>query len=343
MDRLELQDGPHFFYRENGQVEALWLNGGEVGRIYLEDAAALPIAMPGFDADSVDFSREYPEVPDAYCPTPDRWAAISDPHGQFDLTVSLLQHQEIIDQELNWIFGDSHLIVNGDVFDWGDQVTELLWLIHKLEQQADQAGGRVHFLLGNHELMVLLGQLSYISEKYVLSSHYLGVGYDTLFGSHSYLGRWIRSRPTCLRLGQTLFVHAGISPRLNKDLPDLQTINSLVAEQLLTASQADINRDANLQLIAQSEGPFWYRGYFEDLAAKDQFLIEKICHVQEVERIVVGHTPHREMEICFRGRVIDIDAALKAGMPGEVLLMQDGQLFRCSAFEGRQKIDYLQK
>ncbi len=46
----------------------------------------------------------------------------------------------------------------GDMFDRGDQVTECLWLVYALEETAKAAGGYVHFILGNHELMNLQGR-----------------------------------------------------------------------------------------------------------------------------------------------------------------------------------------
>ena len=86
-------------------------------------------------------------------------AALSDIHGQFDLAVKLLVNNKIIDKKLNWRFGKGHLVIAGDIFDRGPKVHETLLLIYKLAQQAKKKGGRVHFLLGNHEYMVLHNDL----------------------------------------------------------------------------------------------------------------------------------------------------------------------------------------
>ena len=72
---------------------------------------------------------------------------------------------KVIDTDLTWSFGDGHLVIVGDVFDRGPNVTECLWLIYRLEQEASAAGGAVHFLLGNHELMVMRGDLRYLNER----------------------------------------------------------------------------------------------------------------------------------------------------------------------------------
>ena len=71
---------------------------------------------------------------------------MSDPHGRLDCVVSLLQGNGIIDENLNWNYDSNHLMILGDIFDRGDDVTQILWLIYKLEQEAAQAGGCVSFL-----------------------------------------------------------------------------------------------------------------------------------------------------------------------------------------------------
>ena len=55
-------------------------------------------------------------------------AAISDIHGQYNSMKQLLMVHGIIDEQLNWSFGTGHLVITGDVFDRGEQVTEALWL-----------------------------------------------------------------------------------------------------------------------------------------------------------------------------------------------------------------------
>ena len=116
-------------------------------------------------------------------------AAFSDIHGQYDLLVSLLVNNKIIDKDLNWIFGGGHLVIVGDIFDRGDKVNEILWLVYDLEVQAKEKGGRVHYLLGNHEYMVLYNDLRYIHDKYHISSKLLDLDYDQLYGNNTVLGR----------------------------------------------------------------------------------------------------------------------------------------------------------
>ena len=91
---------------------------------------------------------------------------VSDIEGNFRALRQLLQGNSIIDEKFNWTFGDGHLVLTGDFVDRGEQQTEVLWLIYSLEEQAKAAGGYVHYILGNHEIMNLSGDLRYLNSKY---------------------------------------------------------------------------------------------------------------------------------------------------------------------------------
>ena len=62
-----------------------------------------------------------------------------------------------------WAGGRAHLVQVGDVLDRGLEGPKALDLLIRLEAQAQKAGGRVHALLGNHEVMNMLGDLRYVS------------------------------------------------------------------------------------------------------------------------------------------------------------------------------------
>ena len=91
-------------------------------------------------------------------------------------------------------------------------MTEAFWLLYGLQQQAAAAGGAVHFVLGNHETMVLYDDLRYVNPKYLRSAQLLGRSYPQLYGADSVIGQWLRTRPVLLKIGDTLFLHGGISP-----------------------------------------------------------------------------------------------------------------------------------
>src|SRR4249920_2247602 len=66
------------------------------------------------------------------------------------------------DDAQHWRGGASHLVSLGDLIDRGPGSRQVLDLLMRLEQEAQKAGGAVHVLLGNHEVMNLVGDLRYV-------------------------------------------------------------------------------------------------------------------------------------------------------------------------------------
>lgn len=82
--------------------------------------------------------------------------AVGDIHGGYDKLVKLLASAELVDEALRWKGGEAHLVVAGDILDRGDGERPLMDLLRRLQDESEAAGGRVHVLLGNHEVMNLV-------------------------------------------------------------------------------------------------------------------------------------------------------------------------------------------
>jgi len=92
-----------------------------------------------------------------------RVVAVGDVHGAFQRFLGILRSAGIVDDEGTWAGGAAHLVQLGDVLDRGRDTRRSLDLLMRLEQEAARAGGRVHALLGNHEVMNLTGDLRYVN------------------------------------------------------------------------------------------------------------------------------------------------------------------------------------
>jgi hypothetical protein len=87
-------------------------------------------------------------------------------------------------------------------------------LLMSLEKQASDAGGRVHALLGNHEVMNLVGETRDGTPEIFATFG----GEESLreaFGPRGRYGRWLRSKPVIAKVDDTLFMHAGINPEFD--------------------------------------------------------------------------------------------------------------------------------
>jgi hypothetical protein len=86
-----------------------------------------------------------------------RIIAIGDIHGSIDGLKSILKTTALIDSSDKWTGGKAQLLQTGDYMDRGENTRAVLDLLMALEPQAKSAGGRAVILLGNHEVMNLIG------------------------------------------------------------------------------------------------------------------------------------------------------------------------------------------
>jgi len=91
--------------------------------------------------------------------------AIGDVHGAFDDFVAILQHTRLIDKQNHWAGGKTTLVQVGDILDRGPKPRDAMDLLMALEGQASQDGGQVLALLGNHEVMNIMGDLRYVTPE----------------------------------------------------------------------------------------------------------------------------------------------------------------------------------
>lgn len=97
--------------------------------------------------------------------SPQTLVAIGDVHGDFDDFCAILQRVGLMNEQHHWAGGKATFVQVGDLIDRGPKPREVLDLMMSLEEQATEAGGRVVPLLGNHEVMNLMGDLRYVTAE----------------------------------------------------------------------------------------------------------------------------------------------------------------------------------
>jgi hypothetical protein len=241
-----------------------------------------------------------------------RLLVLADTHGEYEIVVEFLRRQGVIDDDLNWTFGDGQMVVTGDIFDRGAHQLEILWLFYKLEAEARAAGGALHVLLGNHENIVLRNDLRYLHPRYPETARILGVEtYPDLFAPETLLGDWLRSRPAVLKLGDMLFLHGGISPQVVDASLTISQLNAGVLGSLETPVARRSDLDETTALIVGGFGPLWFRGYFPDHTRPDRPYmapseVERSLAHFGVSRIFVGHTVMDHVTPLYEGHVIAV-------------------------------------
>ena len=253
-----------------------------------------------------------------------RLFVLSDIEGQYEALKQLLWAGGVMDKQFHWTFGKGHLVVIGDVFDRGSAVAECLWLFYHLEEQAKKAGGYLHYVLGNHELMNLSGDYRYLHPRYLELAQQAGVPYGQFYSQQTELGRWLRTKNVVEKIGPYLFVHGGISQLVNAWGPTLDTLNGRVRPYY--DHPGDSTLPATVAPLLSDDGPMWYRGYYLDsMATSTQ--VDSTLRLFRVKTIVTGHTPVDRIAAFHDGRVINVDVPHARGA-SEALLIDGRHLYR---------------
>ncbi|MDG1527921.1 MAG: metallophosphoesterase [Polaribacter sp.] len=319
-DITTLNDGPFIFIEQNKLVQKEIING------------ELTIKNLPLNAFKTTFNAEESTYKNV-----EKIAALSDIHGQYGLAVTLLKNNKIIDKNLNWRFGKGHLVIAGDIFDRGPKVHETLLLVYKLEQQAKKEGGKVHFLLGNHEYMVLHNDLRYIHRKYRHTTRLLRMNYSDIYGKNTVLGRWLRSKATIIKINKDYFVHGGVSKefitKTGFSSETMHTINATM-RNAIDLTKEEMKATDFYKTYFSGKGLIWYRGYFYDNLEDTE--INDILHTLDSKHIIVGHCSNKEVVQLFNHKIFGVDSSLKNGEYGELLLIKKNKYQR-KTLKGKKK------
>lgn len=331
-------DGPHIRFQGKHRLFMYYIKHDSVpgiqrtrlyGKRFRYDS--LPVVLKGFGVDTSAYTiQRCKGAPPWEYTGIDRIFVMGDVHGGYQGMMRLLEANNIIDHNRRWIFGKGHLVFLGDIFDRGDQVTEALWCIYRLQQEALLQGGRVHLILGNHEIMMIRKNYSYLAPKYFYINQRLNKDFSSHFSSHTVLGQWIRTCNTVEVINGILFVHGGISPDVLSERLCPGKINNMV-RACITKNP---NRRENQQekLLMGNNGPLWYRGSIEKILEKPvltQAMVDSTLAFYNVSHIVVGHVAIPHIETFFDGKVIATDIPFYVGLAQpEGLLIQNGKFFK---------------
>jgi hypothetical protein len=324
---ISYDDGPHIFYLNDSTIKSVVIEGNENHNFTVHEYITNLNDSAGLKQVSAHLPKGFDPLDTFQTHTETQYtariiAAVSDIHVSFHHLEALLHSNDIIDESSNWSWEDGHLVIVGDVFDKGPYVTECLWLIKKLETQAKRKGGKVHFLLGNHERFVLNGVTEHIGSKYEAISDELVISYDQLYGDDTYLGRWLRTKQIMIKINNNLFTHGGISQKMTETQLSLDEINRYFniwanSDHLMNY---ELSTRDHIRLIKSNIGPLEYRGYFDrnifnrgqSSVLTTQSVSKNLKHFN-ADHIIVGHTIVKEVKGLFDNKVIAINMEYPKG------------------------------
>ncbi|MDY7224988.1 metallophosphoesterase [Hyalangium rubrum] len=247
----------------------------------------------------------------------ERVVAVGDVHGDVDALAEVLRMAGVIDAKGKWTGGKAHLVQTGDIADRGAKTRDAYELLMRLEREAAAAGGRVHVLLGNHEVMNMLGDRRYVTPEELASYADQSptpdapgtprglAGHRVAFSSEGRYGRWLRARPAVLRIDGTLFMHGGLQPEV--PAKTLAELNRWVRQDLFQGQPPGGG--------THPLGPLWFRGYALESEAQWGERLDEVLKRFGAKRMVMGHTTTEDgrIRIRFGGRTVFIDTGLSTG------------------------------
>eukprot|EP00928_Gymnodinium_smaydae_P015135 TRINITY_DN15544_c0_g7_i1.p1 TRINITY_DN15544_c0_g7~~TRINITY_DN15544_c0_g7_i1.p1 ORF type:complete len:376 (-),score=27.30 TRINITY_DN15544_c0_g7_i1:61-1188(-) len=255
-----------------------------------------------------------------------RIISIADLHGDYARTVDILKHARLIDaQTMAWIGEDTTLVQTGDITDRGDDGKSIYELFIRLADEAKASNGTVINLLGNHEIMNMMGQLDYVSE-----GDYMKYGgskeRDKAWSPTGWLGRRLRKFPVVARSGRVLFVHAGLSVEFVSKSNGINDLNSKMRRAVATSTIPQLR---SLRALLEDQGPVWTRAYAEGPEDEICADVQEVLRRTNALRMVVGHTVQQNFRVGTRcqGRVVLADTGIsKIAYGGEPSYIEhDGQ------------------
>lgn len=302
---------------------------------------------------SAQTPRTGPADPACDIRTTDRVVAVGDVHGAFDKFTAILRTARMIDARDNWSGGRGVLVQTGDILDRGADSRRAIDLLRRLERDAQQAGGRVVSLLGNHEMMRLVDDFRYLSQGEIAAfkDHDSEAYRESILKSSSeraaqrakaegrefdpaaYREQFLKELPLGMIEMRQAFGPEGDYGKWIRQRPTVARINGVVflhggiSADTAPLGCAGINAAVRKEMASvpasaqqlksfmslAETGPLWYRGLANDPEETLATTLPTILEQMEARAIVVGHTP------VLPGRI-----ATRAG--GRVIQIDTGML-----------------
>lgn len=278
-------------------------------------------------------------------PQTGRIFAIGDVHGDYTTFMTLLFRAKIVDKNGNWIAGRTILVQVGDVLDSKVRVPDgkddggevkIFRKLFDLHNQSHYHGGKVIFIVGNHEMMNLTGDFSYVSDK----------GKNEFGGSSGRRKFFSPGSQFCVELskfaygiakiGNTLFVHGSVLPSIAKKY-SISVINELLHRFMRGERELMYNKDFK-NIFLDNNGICWARTY--SLEKPRCGALYDVLNLYGGNQMVVGHSVQDEgINAKCQNKVWRIDTGMSRsfgrnneGRIQALVIEMNGQVFKIQKY-----------
>jgi hypothetical protein len=229
---------------------------------------------------------------------------IGDVHGDIKRFKGILIESEIINNNFEWIAEPSNTIVVqlGDQIDSKNRMTEENWEVlndyemiyftEHLNNIAKVKGGQCISLIGNHELMNILGDFSYVSSNSMKEDN---IKRKDLFKPKGSIALILANRPLIIKIKDLLFCHAKFELNhlhiLKKHNKDIFYLNYIWKKYLEKNELHVEDKEIIDNIILGSNGILWNRTLNDPIETTELF------KELQVKYMFLGHTALEEINL----------------------------------------------
>jgi hypothetical protein len=231
-----------------------------------------------------------------------------------------------------WVGGALTVVQLGDLIGRSDDERQVLDFIFDLQQRAARAGGSVHALIGNHEVMAgrldnqavgpnpfpaweSVPGLNQGDPRLLHLPPYARARGAALMPGGPYARR-LAAFPVVVEIRETVFVHGGVVPRWARY--GVARINQDVRNWLLGHTQEP---DSSFG-VDDGDRVMWTRQFSANVADDDCALLEESLRLLRAQRMVVAHTVHPEITARCDERVWAVDVGMSRAYQGTVQVLE---------------------
>jgi len=266
---------------------------------------------------------------------PRRLVAIGDLHADIEAARRAFRLAGATDDRDAWIGGNLVIVQMGDLIGRGKDDREVLDFVIDLQTRARAAGGTLHVLLGNHEVFAARPDHRWVDpDAFAAFAGIAGLNLrhpsliDLPPGERAraaalmpggVYSKHLSTFPAVLRVGDTVFAHAGVLPMWARY--GIDRINAEVREWL-TGRTSEPPATLGLDDGSLDDGVMWSRHF---AAAPDEVacaLLKESLSILGARRMVVAHTVRPEIRSRCDEQVWMIDVGISRYYGGELQALE---------------------
>jgi len=264
-----------------------------------------------------------------------RVVVIGDIHADIGAARSAFQLAGAIDVNDNWIGGNLIVVQLGDVIGRSFEERESLDFILAVKESADRAGGKLHVLIGNHEVFGAERELQWVSEAaYAAFEDVPGLDLDdprlvdlpvsqrarsAALAPGGYYAVKIAEFPAVLRLGNTIYAHGGVTPYWAEY--GIDQINEEVSRWF--AGETDQPESA----LGRDRGNFddnvmMSRHFSGNVGPEECAMLDESLTILGAKRMIVAHTVQESITSNCNEKVWAIDVGMSRYYGGKIEVLE---------------------